>query len=431
MATTLECDDVEFSLDPSDAAMLADPYPAINRLREADPLHWSPLGFWIATRYEDVRSIVMDRENFGQGDFIRNIQLYYGPDFDVMAHPSYRWLSEVFVYQDPPRHTRLRALVTQALNMRRVQAMRPRIQAITDELIDRVADQGHMEVIRDFAYRMPTMVMCDMLGIDRTEADDDLLGKLNQAIADSFLVLEMRALRPEELELADRQITFLEDFFHAIFEKRRKEPRDDLATDLIQAREEGGSGLTEREMVTVAVGLFGAGFETTAHIIGNGLLTLHRNPDQWQALVDDQSLAAGAAEEILRFESSLTATYRTAFADREMHGKTIKEGQRVLLMIAGGNHDPRVFTDPDRFDIRRAEAKPLSFGGGIHFCVGAELARMETTIALTTLAHRLPTMRIDTSEPAWRGLLFRGLTRLEATWPQGSARPAASSARVG
>lgn len=424
MATIHAKPTAEFSLDPSDAQMVADPYPAINALRESDPLHWSPLGFWIATRYDDVRNIVMDRENFGQGDFIKNIQLYYGPDFDVMAHPSYRWLSEVFVYQDPPRHTRLRGLVTQALNMRRVQAMRPRIQAITDELIDRVASRGRMEVIHDFAYKLPTLVMCDMLGIDREEADDELLSQLNQAIADSFLVLEMRALRPDELDLADRQITFLEDFFRGIFDRRRADPRDDLATGLLQAREEGGQGLTEREMVTVAVGLFGAGFETTAHIIGNGLLTLHRNPEQWVALVADPSLAASAAEEILRFESSLTATYRTAFADYELHGKTIKAGQRVLLMIAGGNHDPRIFTDSDRFDIRRAEAKPLSFGGGIHFCVGAELARMETAIAFSTLARRLPQMRVDTADPAWRGLLFRGLTRLDASWPPESARQA-------
>ena len=415
---------LSFSLDPTDAKLLKDPYPTINHLRETDPLHWSDLGFWVATRYDDVRSIVMDRESFGQGDFIKNIQLFYGPDFEVMAQPSYRWLSEVFVYQDPPRHTRLRGLVTQALNMRRVQAMRPRIQAITDELIDRVAPAGKMELIHDFAYKLPTLVMCDMLGIDREEADDALLSALNQAIADSFLVLEMRALRPAELDLANRQITFLEDFFRGIFERRRKDPRDDLATGLLQAREEGGGGLTEREMVTVAVGLFGAGFETTAHIIGNGILCLHRHPEQWAALVSDPSLAPGAAEEILRFESSLTATYRTAFCDYELHGKVIKKGQRILLMLAGGNHDPRMFDDPERFDIQRDGAKPLSFGGGIHFCVGAELARIETAVALSTLARRLPEMTVVVDDPAWRGLLFRGLERLDTSWPAASARHA-------
>lgn len=359
---------------------------------------------------------MMDRVNFGQGDFVRNIQLLYGPDFDVLGHSAYQWLSEVFVFQDPPRHTRLRGLVTQALTARRVQAMRPRIQEITDNLIDRYLASGRMELIHDFAYRLPTLVMCDMLGISEEEADDRLLATLNQAISDSFLVLEMRALPPEELALANRQIDYLEQFFGGIFERRRQDPKDDLATALVQARADG-QGLTEREMTTVAIGLFGAGFETTAHMIGNGILTLHRHPDQWQRLVADPGLATSATEEILRFESSLTATYRTAFADVLMGGRTIKAGERVLALTAAANRDPAVYSHPDRFDIGRNEARQLSFGGGIHFCVGAELARLEGEIALATLARRLPGLEVDTDTPAWRGLLFRGLERLPVRWP--------------
>lgn len=405
-----------FALDPHDTELLRDPYPRFNALRESDPVYWSELGYWVVSRYDDIRAVVMDRAGFGQGDFVRNIQLLYGPEFDVMSHPAYRWLSEVFVFQDPPRHTRLRGLVTQALTARRVQEMRPRIQQITDTLIDRLQPGGCSEIIHDFAYRLPTMVMCDMLGIGEDEADDELLTALNQAIADGFLVIEMRALANEELALANRQIRFLEDFFHGIFERRRAEPRDDLATALLQARE-NGEGLSEREMVTVAIGLFGAGFETTAHMIGNGLLTLHRHPEQWARLVADPSLANRATEEILRFESSLTATYRTAFEDKQFGDKVIRAGERVLALNAAGNRDPSKFSDPDRFDIGRNEAKHLSFGGGIHFCVGAELARLEGEIALATLAKRLPAMEVDVAEPAWRGLLFRGLERLDVRWP--------------
>ncbi|WP_300973640.1 cytochrome P450 [Sphingomonas sp. LHG3406-1] len=405
-----------FALDPHDRTLLADPYPVFNRLRDSDPVHWSDLGYWVVSRYDDIRSVVMDRVNFGQGDFVRNIQLLYGPDFDVMSHSAYRWLSEVFVFQDPPKHTRLRGLVTQALTARRVQAMRPRIQQITDRLLDRIESAGSMELIHDFAYRLPTLVMCDMLGIGEDEADDALLTALNQAIADGFLVIELRALPADELALANRQISFLEDFFAGIFARRRTEPRDDLATALLQARD-NGEGLSEREMVTVAIGLFGAGFETTAHMIGNGMLTLHRHPDQWRRLVADPALAASATEEILRFESSLTATYRTAFHDVAVGGTTIRAGDRVLALTAAGNRDPLKFSDPDRFDIGRSEAKHLSFGGGIHFCVGAELARLEGEIALATLARRLPGIEVDASEPAWRGLLFRGLERLPARWP--------------
>ena len=404
-----------FAMDPSDTELLADPYPAFALLREHDPVHWSDHGYWVVTRYDDVRAIIMDRQNFGQGDFERNIRLLYGEDFDVFSHPAYRWLADVFVFQDPPKHTRLRGLVTQALTARRVQAMRPRIQEITDRLLDKVIDGGRMEFIHDFAYKLPTAVMCDMLGIDADEADDDLLMALNKAIQDSFLVLEMRPLPADELKLANDQILFLERFFKKVFDRRRSEPRDDLATALLEARD-NGNGLSEWEMTTVAIALFGAGFETTAHMLGNGLLTLHRHPGEWAKLVTDPPLAASASEEILRFESSLTMTYRTAFADTTFGGRTIAAGQRVMAMLGAANRDPRVFKDPDVFDITRDGPRHLTFGGGIHFCVGAELARLEGEIGLATLAKRLPTMRVDIQSPHWRGVHFRGLTELQIDW---------------
>jgi len=402
--------------DPTDPATIADPHSVFDKLRSAAPFAWSDGGFWIATRHDDIRSVVIDRKNFGQGDFTRNIQLYYGPDFDVFSHSSYRWLSEVFVYQDPPRHTRIRGLVSKALTAKRVNEMRPDIEAITHSLLDRYAEQREMELIHDFAYRLPTLVMCHMLGIDESEADDALLDRLNQAIADSFLVLEMRALNGEELALANRQIDFLEEFFQSIFERRRAQPREDLATALLNARE-GDSKLTDREMVTVAIALFGAGFETTAHMIGNGILTLQQHPAEWQQLVDEPDLAPSATEEILRYESSLIATYRTAFNDTEVGGQIVRAGERVLAILAAGNRDPSVFPRPNDFDIRREGAHHLAFGGGIHFCVGAVLARLEGDIALRALATRLPKMRITTSEPQWRpGFMFRGLEQLVIRW---------------
>jgi cytochrome P450 len=406
-----------FSFDPADPGLLSDPYPVFARLRADDPVHWSDHGFWVATRHEDVRSVLMDRERFGQGDFIKNIQLFYGPDFDVLSHPAYRWLSEVFVFQDPPKHTRLRGLVTQALTAKRVAAMRPRIQAICDDLIDRLAPQGGAEIIHDFAYQLPTQVMCDMLGITADEASETMLADLNRAIAESFLVFGMEALPPEILARADRQMLFMETFFSGIFEARRQNPRDDLATDLLNARD-GGSRLTEREMVTVAIALFGAGFETTAHMIGNGLLTFARYPDEWARLVANLDHAKAASDEVLRYESSLIATYRTALCDADIAGTSIKAGQRVLCIVGSANRDAAVFAHPEQFDIGRADAtKHLSFGGGIHFCVGAQLARLEGEIAFETLARRLPGLVIDTETPQWRdGLLFRGLSRLDARW---------------
>lgn len=418
--------DQTFSFDPADPALITDPYPVFGRLREEDPVHWSDHGYWVASRHADVRATLMDRDRFGQGDFVRNIQLFYGPDFDVLAHPSYRWLSDIFVFQDPPRHTRLRSLVTQALTAKRVAAMRPRIQQICDDLIETLGPRGKMDVIHDFAYRLPTRVMCDMLGITDEEAPEPVLQQLNQAIAEAFLVFGMEALPAELLAQADRQMLFMEDFFGTIFANRRRSPGDDLATDLVQARE-GNSSLTDAEMVTVAIGLFGAGFETTAHMIANGLLSFGKTPAQWARLVADPSLARNASDEVLRYESSLIATYRTALVDADIAGVPVKAGQRVLCLLGAGNRDPRVFARPDAFEIDRPDAtKHLSFGGGIHFCVGAQLARLEGEIAFETLARRLPGLTVDTTAPAWRpGLLFRGMTGLAARWDPTTARASA------
>jgi cytochrome P450 len=259
--------------------------------------------------------------------------------------------------------------------------------------------------------------MCDMLGLSYEEASDEVLSQLNQAIADAFVVFEMRAFPDDVLSLADRQIEFLEDFFGKVFAARRLNPQDDLATGLVNARDETGP-LSDHEMATVAIGLFGAGFETTAHMIGNGLLALHSYPDQWAKLVANPALAASATEEILRYESSLIGSNRTAFRDVVLGGKTIKAGERILTLLAAGNRDPAVFEDPDRFDIERKGPRHLSFGGGIHFCVGAELARLEGEIALTTLASRFPSLNVDISSARWRqeGFMFRGLTDLKASW---------------
>jgi cytochrome P450 len=394
--------------------MRADPYPAFEWLRENDPVHRSDLGYWVVSQHEDVRSVLMDRKAFGQGDFVSNIRLFYGPDFDVLGQPSYRWLSEVFLMQDPPRHTRVRGLVTGALNARLVRAMEPRIRAITDELIDAFLDRGEADLIEEFAYQLPVRVMCDMLGVDPL---DPRLPDVISAIAQSFIVFEARPLSAAELAVANREVLVLQSFFNELFEKRMREPRDDLATALVQS---GGKedSLSHQELVTVAIGLFGAGFETTAHLLGNGLLSFSRHPDQWARLVaDPEGLSASTVDEVLRYESSLVATYRTALEQTEIKGVPIAAGEKVLTLIGAANRDPRVFDNPDTFDIGRDARKHMSFGGGIHFCVGAELARLEGRIAFQHLAERLPTLKVETNAPAWReGFLFRGVGELKGQW---------------
>ena len=401
----------QYSFNPVDPEFLQDPYPAFAYLRDKDPVHWSDLGLWVVTRFEDCRATLVGK-HFGQGDFVKNIQLFYGDDFDVMSHPSYAWLSRVFVMQDPPAHTRVRGLVSGALSLKRIRAMEPRIRQLAVQLLDDFDRCGSENFITDFAYQFPTRVMCDMLGMSDEEYPPELLLKLNQAIADSFIVFETRALSQAELDRADSQMRFLTSVFDELFARRRAHPQDDLTTAMLQSQE-GGDTLTPEELSTSVIGLFGAGFETTAHMLGNGMYCLGKYPGQRQRLVDDPGLAPHATEEILRYESSLQASYRTALAQQSIAGQTIEKGQRVLAIVAAANRDETHFDNPEVFDISPREQKPLTFGGGIHYCVGAELARLEGRVFFEELVQRYPNFSVDADNARLRqAFLFRGFEYL-------------------
>ena len=397
-----------YSFNPIDPELLKDPYPIYQYLREDDPLHWSDLGIWVLTRYEDCRSVLVDK-NFGQGDFVKNIQLFYGPDFDVLSHSSYAWLSRAFVMQDPPDHTRLRGLIASALSLKRIRVMEPRIRILAKRLLEAYRTGDNDNFIFEFAYKFPTLVMCDMLGMNEDEYSSDVLLSLNQAIAESFIVFETRALSAQELFKADEQMTYLMKFFGDLFESRRRNPRDDLTTALVHAQDGEHGALTSEELATSVIGLFGAGFETTAHMIGNGIFCLGEHPDQQKILIDSPDIACDAVEEILRYESSLQATYRTALVDREIDGQRIKQGERVLTIVAAANRDRDVFTNPEDFDIAPRSEKSLTFGGGIHFCIGAALARLEGKVFLEELVVNYPKFTVDVDSARLRNaFLFRG-----------------------
>ncbi len=397
-----------------DPEFLQDPYPTFSKLRDEDPIHRSDLGFWVATRYDDCRSVLIDK-SFGQGDFVRNIQLFYDDSFDVLAQPAYAWLSRVFVMQDPPQHTRVRDLVASALTHRRVKEMAPRIRQLAARQLQQVAKLEDVNFITDFAYLFPTLVMCDMLGMEEGEFSWELLAELNQAVADTFPVFETRALEPQELALANQQMDFLTEFFDDLFQRRKKAPRNDLTTAMVYAGD-GEDALTQEELSTSVIGLFGAGFETTAHMIGNGIFCLGANPEQRVKLKNNIELADAAVEEILRFESSLQATYRTALEPKEVAGQKIGVGERVLTIVAAANRDERHFDNPELFDISPREQKPLTFGGGIHYCVGAALARLEGKIFLEELFTAYPNFLVDIESARLRGaFLFRGYEDLRVT----------------
>jgi cytochrome P450 len=407
--------DSSYRFDPADPDLIRNPYrPYYEYLRSQPGLHKASTEYYVASRHAEVRDVITNHAAFGQGNFVHNIQLYYGPDFDVMAHSSYRWLAEVFVMQDPPAHTRLRKLVAFALTPKRVAAMQPRIQQIVDGLIYAMQAKGEIELLWDFAYQLPTLVMCDMLGLEGDERSPASLAKLTRAVAESFIVFETRALPADILANADAQMDYLNDFFGRLYDRKLAHPQDDLTSALTQVRDEDGSMLSRAEVANVIVAMFGAGFETTAHLIGNGMLSLHREPGQWQALVaQPDELAPRTVEECLRFESSLQGTYRTALHPATVGGFEVKPGERVLCLLGAANRDPAVFDRPETMDITRKDSRMLSFGGGIHHCIGQQLARLEGRVAFASLATRLPHLKVDVEHAVWRpGFLFRGLTEL-------------------
>ena len=388
---------------------IADPYPFYHRLRAADPMHLTPIGLYVASRHADIVSILRDKR-FGK-DFIGRMTRRSGPQ--ILEEPVYRSMSHWMLQLDPPDHGRLRGLVVRAFTARRVEDMRPRIQAIVDEIIDRVEPRGAMDIIADFAFRLPVTVICDMLGIPEKEREVFFTSS-----RDGGRLLDLAPLSNAEIAQQNAFNLAMAEYFRRLFDLRRREPGDDLTTKLVQA-EQDGDKLTNEELIANVILLFGAGHETTVNLIGNGLLALHRNPDQLRLLQNDPSLIANAIEELLRYDSSVQVTGRTTLEDvDDIGGIPLAKGQSVVCLLGSANRDPAVYADPDRLDITRADVRPLSFGGGIHYCVGAQLARIEGEIAIATLLRRLPNLRLDDPDrPDWRQtFVLRGLNKLPASW---------------
>jgi len=376
--------------NPLSPDFIRNPYPHYERMRTTDPVHLTPLGVFVASRHAEASLVVRDKR-FGKEHAERAIRRY-GPK--IMEEPAFRSLGLMMLQQDPPDHTRLRGLVVKAFTARRVEDMRPRIQQIVDEALDRIIPQGKMDLIEDFAFRLPVTVICDMLGIPEEHRE-----VFYTRARTGGRILDPVPLSPEEIKQANEGTIMSEMYFRQLFELRRKSPGDDLITQLVQAEEEG-SKLSNEELTANIILLFGAGHETTVNLIGNGLLALYRNPDQLALLKARPELITNAIEEFLRYDSSVQLTGRVALEDIEdLGGKRIPKGETVLCLLGSANHDPAVYPDhPERLDITRPNVRPLSFGGGIHFCLGAQLARIEAEIAISTLLRRLPELRLDDAE---------------------------------
>jgi cytochrome P450 len=396
--------------NPLSPDFIRDPYPHYERLRGTDPMHVNAHGAFVASRHAEV-SLVLRDKRFGK-DYVERTVRRYGPK--IMDEPVFRSMSHWMLQQDPPDHTRLRGLVVKAFTARRVEDMRPRIQQVVDATIDAVIGQGRMDLIEDFAFRLPVTIICDMLGIPEDHREVFYKGS-----REGGRILDPVPLTPEEIAAANANGAMARMYFEQLFEMRRRQPGNDLTTQLIQA-EEAGDKLSNEEMTANIILLFGAGHETTVNLIGNGLLALYRNPDQLALLKANPSLIANAIEEFLRYDSSVQMSGRVALEDiDDLGGKRIPKGESVLCLLGSANRDEAVYPDrPDRLDITRPNVRPLSFGGGIHFCLGAQLARIEAEIAISTLLRRLPELRLDDPEnPEWRPtFVLRGLKRLPASW---------------
>jgi cytochrome P450 len=396
------------AFNPLDPAFIADPYPFYHRMRETAPVFKTPMGFWLLSRYEDIAFALRDRR-FGK-DFVGNITRRYGEG--RMSEPAVASLGHTMLVLDPPDHTRLRGLVIKAFTARRVADMRPRIKALVDEQLDRVQAKGAMDVMRDLAHRLPVIVICDMLGIPEDHRAPFLAGSnVNGRI------LEPVPMTREETDQANAATLAANAYFDQLCELRRREPKDDLTTELVRA-EEAGDRLTAEELRANMGLLFGAGHETTTNLIGNGLLALHRQSDQWERLKADPSLIPNSIEELLRFDSSVQLTGRVTNANVEVGGVEIPAGEAVIMLLGAANRDPAQYADPDKLDVGRQNVRPMSFGGGIHHCLGAQLARLEGELVFNALIERLPDLELpEKDKPEWkRSFTLRGLAKLPAAW---------------
>jgi cytochrome P450 len=398
---------VEPVFNPLSPDFIRDPYPTYHLLRRDDPMHRSPLGMIMASRHADVAFVLRD-SRFGK-DVAGRIRRTSGEK--ALEEPVYQSMLRWMTSQNPPDHTRLRGLVVKAFSNRVVEDMRPRIQEIVDREIDRIEPKGRADLMDNFAFRLPVTVIGEMLGIPEEDQ-----GRIFKAGGPGARLLDPVPLSRAELDAANAGHLAAAQYFHALFELRRRKPRNDLMTLLVQAEEEGNK-LSNEELTSNIILLYIAGHVTTTHLIGNALLALHRNPSQLDLLKHNPSSEA-AIDELLRFESPVQVANRTALEDVTVGGKDIKKGETIFCLLGAANRDPAVYADPDRLDLTREGVRPLSFGGGVHYCLGAQLARIEAQIAIASLLRRLPGLTLDHPDaPDWRQtFVLRGLCALPASW---------------
>ncbi|HTY17490.1 MAG TPA: cytochrome P450 [Myxococcota bacterium] len=392
--------------NPKRKDLRIDPYPFYAELRERDPIHRSyAAGGWVLSRYDDILGVLADRRySSDERNWSRRARL--------RARGRRAGLPDMYddglasmLRIDPPDHTRLRGLVSKAFTPRAVERMRPRIEAVVDELLGGLEGRSEIELVREFGAPLPVAIIAEMLGIpsaDRARfrhGSDEAVRLLGDGTK-------------EDRRRGGKGFRELMRYLEGEVATRRREPRDDLLSAMVAA-EEAGDRLSTQELFSTCVLLLVAGNETTTNLIGNGMIALLRHPEQLERLRREPKRIPGAVEELLRYDSPVQLTSRIVLEEGELRGRKIRRGEQLVLLLGAGNRDPARFADPERLDIAREDVHPLSFGHGIHYCLGAQLARLEAQIAFEGLIERFPDLRFGAGSIAWGdNTILRGPTSL-------------------
>jgi len=380
----------------------ADPYPLYDQLRAAEPVHRTGLGMWVLSRYDDCWAAMRD-PRLGK-DYATQIAQRFGPEW--RKHPSLTSGEHSMLNTSGPEHTRLRKLVSKSFTPRMITNLKPVIEEVVNDLLDPVAEAGGGNVLELVGFPLPVTIIGEMLGVP--EADRP---QFRELVRDLVAIFEMQPSE-QQMAAADAAQLAIRAYFLALIAEKRRRPGEDLLSKLALA-EDGGDRLTDDELVTLASLLFAAGFETTTNLFGNGLLALLRHPEQLALLRGEPSLFANLPDEFLRYDGTAQLVNRVTEASVEVGGVTIPAGEQVFALLGAGNRDPGRYAEPARLDVTRTEVQPLTFGGGVHFCLGAALARAEIEITFRTLLGRFPDIALDGEEPRFQDrLTLRGLDAL-------------------
>ncbi|HLH77014.1 MAG TPA: cytochrome P450 [Candidatus Binataceae bacterium] len=382
-----------------------DPYPLYHRLRRDDPVHYSTLTkVWMLTRYSDALAYLRN-PTFSRSAYLDLIRAQFGPD-----HPIVAFQSRELAFTDAPRHSWLRGIMAKAFSPQRIAAVRPHIEAAVDRALKRAAVQGAIEVVADFAYPIPADVISAMLGVP--QEDWATLREWVEGIVVSRGLLRTPAM----MEAGAHASQDFHDYLKRLMEDKRKSPGEDLLSALLSVRHEERA-MEAEEIITMIETLFAAGHATTRNLIANGLIALLNHPDQHRKLRDHPALIAGAIEEVLRYDPPTQApSPQVATVQSEIGGRVIRRGEMVSVLFGATNRDPARFEEPDRFDIERRDNEHLSFSHGIHYCLGAGLARLEAQVAVGAIVARFPALRLAAEQIEWtQAGRFRGPRALKLT----------------